>query len=283
MDRIGRIKIKGLKILPILSIPVNKNMLEVQNISINYGVCAVVQDVSFALEAGKIITLLGANGAGKTTLLKSLNGSLPIAKGKILLDGKELKDFSRREIARKIAVIAQETETKFPVSVLEFVLSGRFAQPSAAIFGWETPDDLQIATDCLMQCDLANYEARQMNQLSGGERQRVVLARALATNSKILLLDEPTANLDLAHQALMFRLVKERCAHENAAAIVITHDLNLASEFADEILLMKNGAIQSKGAPEKVLTEENLIEVFNVRVLLDENPQSGKRRVTTIY
>jgi len=256
-------------------------MLEIQNISINYGVCAVVQDVSFALEAGKIIALLGANGAGKTTLLKSLNGSLPIAKGKILLDAKELKDFSRREIARKIAVIAQETETKFPVSVLEFVLAGRFAHGAA--FGWETPDDLQIAVDCLNSCDLANYESRQMNQLSGGERQRVVLARALSANSEILLLDEPTANLDLAHQALMFRLVKERCDARDAAAIVITHDLNLASEFADEILLMKNGAIAAKGAPEKVLTEENLTEVFNVRVLLDENPHSGKRRVTTIY
>ena len=258
-------------------------MLEVQNISINYGVCAVVQDVSFALRAGKIIALLGANGAGKTTLLKSLNGSLPIAKGNILLDGKELKNFSRREIARKIAVIAQETETKFPVSVLEFVLAGRFAQPSAAIFGWETPADLRIAVDCLIACDLANYESRQMNQLSGGERQRVVLARALSANSKILLLDEPTANLDLAHQALMFRLVKERCETQGTAAIVITHDLNLASEFADEILLMKNGAIAASGAPEKVLTEENLQKVFGVRVLLDENPHSGKRRVTTLF
>src|SRR5687768_2448774 len=111
-------------------------MLEVQNISINYGVCAVVQNVSLRLEPGKIIALLGANGAGKTTLLKSLNGGLPIAKGAILLDGKELKDYSRREIAGKIAVIAQETETKFPVSVLEFVLAGRFAQGTA--FGWET-------------------------------------------------------------------------------------------------------------------------------------------------
>ncbi|HVE58333.1 MAG TPA: ABC transporter ATP-binding protein [Pyrinomonadaceae bacterium] len=256
-------------------------MLEVQNISINYGVCAVVQDVSLSLEAGKIIALLGANGAGKTTLLKSLNGGLPVAKGVILLDGKELKAFSRREIAQKIAVIAQETETKFPVSVLEFVLSGRFAHGAA--FGWETPDDLRIAVECLNSCDLANYESRQMNQLSGGERQRVVLARALATQAAILLLDEPTANLDLAHQALMFRLVKERCERENAAAVLITHDLNLASEFADEILLMKNGAIAAKGAPEKVLTEENLIEVFKVRVLLDENPHSGKRRVTTIY
>lgn len=240
-----------------------------------------MQDVSFALEAGKIIALLGANGAGKTTLLKSLNSSLPVAKGAILLDGKELRAFSRREIAQKIAVIAQETETKFPVSVLEFVLAGRFAHGAA--FGWETADDLRIAIDCLNSCDLANYESRRMNQLSGGERQRVVLARALATQAAILLLDEPTANLDLAHQALMFRLVKERCEHENAAAIVITHDLNLASEFADEIVLLKNGAIQAKGAPEKVLTEDNLQKVFGVRVLLDENPASKKRRVTTIY
>ncbi len=256
-------------------------MLEVQNISINYGVCAVVEDVSLALRPGKIIALLGANGAGKTTLLKSLNGGLPVAKGAILLDGKELKDHSRREIAQKIAVIAQETETKFPVSVLEFVLAGRFAQGTA--FGWETDNDLQIAVECLRQCDLANYEARQMNQLSGGERQRVVLARALATQAAILLLDEPTANLDLAHQALMFRLIKEKCSSAEASAIVITHDLNLASEFADEIILLKNGRIAAKGEPEKVLTEENLREVFGVKVLLDENPVSGRRRVTTIY
>lgn len=256
-------------------------MLKAQSISINYGICEVVQDVSFELEAGKIIALLGANGAGKTTLLKSLNGSMPIAKGSILLDEKPLKSFSRREIAQKIAVIAQETETKFPVSVLEFVLSGRFAHGTA--FGWETESDLQIAIDCLNLCDLANYEARRMNQLSGGERQRVVLARALATNAKILLLDEPTANLDLAHQALMFRLVKERCETCDSAAIVITHDLNLASEFADEIILLKNGAILAKGTPEKVLTEDNLREVFGVKVLLDENPHSGKRRVTTVY
>ena len=256
-------------------------MLEVQNISINYGVCAVVQDVSLTLELGKIIALLGANGAGKTTLLKALNGSLPIAQGSILLDEYPLKDFSRREIAQRIAVIAQETETKFPVSVLEFVLAGRFAHGTA--FGWETEKDLQIAIECLELCDLVNYESRQMNQLSGGERQRVVLARALATQAKILLLDEPTANLDLAHQALMFRLVRKRCATCDLSAIVITHDLNIASEFADEIILLKNGAILAKGAPEKVLTEENLNEVFNVKVLLDVNPHSGKRRVTTIY
>ena len=256
-------------------------MLNVQNISINYDVCAVVQDVSFALESGKIVALLGSNGAGKTTLLKSLNGGLETSAGEIRLDGKLIENYSRREIARKIAVIAQETETKFPVSVLEFVLSGRFAHGAA--FGWETADDLRIALECLEQCDLKNYENRSMNRLSGGERQRVVLARALATEAKILLLDEPTANLDLAHQALLFRLIKERCLSCESAAIVITHDLNLASEFADEILLLKNGKIIAKGSPEAVLTVENLQKVFDVKVLLDENPFSKKRRITTIY
>jgi iron complex transport system ATP-binding protein len=122
-----------------------------------------------------------------------------------------------------------------------------------------------------------------MNQLSGGERQRVVLARALATEAKILLLDEPTANLDLAHQALLFRLVKKRCEMDGYSAIVITHDLNLASEFADEILLLKNGEIIAKGEPNTVLNGANLQSVFGVRVLLDENPASKKLRVTTIY
>ena len=241
----------------------------------------MVEGVSFVLGAGKIIALLGANGAGKTTLLKSLNGGLPVAAGAIFLDGKPLEKYSRREIAQRIAVIAQETETKFPVSVLEFILAGRFAHGTA--FGWETERDLRIAADCLRLCDLKNYEARQMNQLSGGERQRVVLARALATEAKILLLDEPTNNLDLAHQALMFRLIKEKCAGEETAAVLITHDLNLASEFADEIILLKNGAIAAQGAPERVLTEENLEIVFGVKVLLDMNPVSRKRRVTTIY
>jgi iron complex transport system ATP-binding protein len=256
-------------------------MLEVRDILIKYGVGAVVEGVSFSLEPGKVIAILGGNGAGKTTLLKSLNGSLPVADGLILLDEKPLNEFSRREIAKKIAVIAQENETRFPVSVLEFVLSGRFAHGAA--FGWESERDLRTALDCLEMCDLKNYEARIMNRLSGGERQRVVLARALATEAQILLLDEPTANLDLAHQALMFRLVKKRCETCASAAIVITHDLNLASEFADEIILLKNGRIVAKGEPKEVLTQENINEVFNVKVLLDENPHSGKQRVTTIY
>ena len=131
--------------------------------------------------------------------------------------------------------------------------------------------------------DLADFADRLMNELSGGERQRVVLARAIATDAKIFLLDEPTANLDLAHQALMFRLIRERCKNENCSAVVISHDLNLAAEFADKILMLNDGSIFACGAPTEVLNQQNIDEVYNVQVLLDQNPASGKVRVTTVY
>jgi len=258
-----------------------KLMLDAQNISVSYGNAQILRDVSFSLNAGEIVAVLGANGAGKTTLLRTLNNTLPISSGSILLNEKTIDGISRSEIARNIAVVAQENETKFPITVLEFVLAGRFAHGS--VFGWETETDLRAAKECLNLCGLAKYETRLMNELSGGERQRVLLARAIATEARVLLLDEPTNNLDLAHQAGMLKLVKERTETCESAAIVITHDLNLASEFADKILLLADGVIAAQGAPKNVLTEENLRDVFGVKVLLDENPMTKNMRVTTIY
>jgi iron complex transport system ATP-binding protein len=255
-------------------------MLDVQKISIAYGLCVVVSEVSFSLADGKIVAILGANGAGKTTILRGLNRSVELQRGEILLDTKPLQDYSQREIARRIAVVAQEAETKFPVTVLEFVLSGRFAH--GGVFGWETPEDVLIAQGALAECDLADFGMRMMNELSGGERQRVVFARALATEARILLLDEPTANLDLRHQAILFRLIREKCG-EGTSAVIVTHDLNLASQFADEILLLKRGNVIAHGAAREVLTRENLGEAFAVDVFLDENPQTRNVRVTTIY
>ena len=256
-------------------------MLSVTNISVNYGERMVLGDVSFELCDGEIIALLGSNGAGKTTLVKALNGSLPLASGDISIGGNRVEKMSRREIAHNVAVVAQENETRFPVTVLEFVLAGRFA--NGGTFGWESDADIASAERALADCDLAEYGSRLMNELSGGERQRVVLARAVATNARILLLDEPTANLDLAHQAMMFRLVRDRCRSCNASAVVITHDLNLAAEFADEILMLKDGRIAAKGTPAEVLNAENIKEVFGVRVLLDQNPASGNVRVTNVF
>jgi len=256
-------------------------MLEARNISTSYGETQILRYVSLSLNAGEIIAVLGANGAGKTTLIRALNNTLPLTSGEILLEDKPISSFSRREIGQKIAVVAQENETRFPITVLEFVLSGRFAHGS--VFGWETQDDLDVAFDCLDLCDLKGYEKRLMNELSGGERQRVLLARSIATQAQILFLDEPTNNLDLSNQSLMFSLVRERSNTCESAAIVITHDLNLASAFADKILLLKDGRIAALGKPGVVLTEENLKAVFGVKVLLDENPLTKNVRVTTIF
>lgn len=232
------------------------------------------------LSGGKTIALLGANGAGKTTLIKAMNGTVPVSKGSIEIDGRGLTMLSRREVAANIAVVAQENETRFPVTVLEFVLSGRFVH--GGTFGWETAEDIKLAEQALAECDLDGYALRLMNELSGGERQRVVLARAVATNARILLLDEPTANLDLAHQAMMFRLVRKRC-EQGASVVVITHDLNLAAEFADEIVMLRDGRIAAKGHPAEVLTAENVRNVFAVDVMLDTNPASGNVRVTSVF
>lgn len=256
-------------------------MIRIDNISVRYDSRAVLSDISFALEQGETLALLGPNGAGKTTLIRALNRSTEIFDGAIWIAGVPITKLSRRDVAKQIAVVAQENETKFPVTVLEFVLAGRFVHGGA--FGWETEHDISIARQALRDCDLADFADRLMNELSGGERQRVVLARALATGANILLLDEPTANLDLAHQAMMFRLVRERCRTQNSSAIVITHDLNLAAEFADRILLLDGGRVAMFGTPKEVLTAQNISDVFGVNVLLDENPVSRNVRVTNIY
>jgi iron complex transport system ATP-binding protein len=256
-------------------------MLEANNITVRYDSREAVAGVSLQVIPGQVIALIGPNGAGKSTLLRTLNGSIVPLHGNVLLDGKLLKSFARRLIARHIAAVAQEAELRFPVTVIEFVLGGRYAWSNA--WGWETERDLEVARRILIETELEEFTNRLMNELSGGERQRAVLARALATEAKILLLDEPTANLDLAHQATMLRLVRARCDDRNTAAVVVTHDVNLAAEFADRILLMKHGRTVAAGAPPEVLTAELLHRVFNLEVLVDAHPITGGPRITPVH
>ncbi len=256
-------------------------VLSAQAVSVRFDNVEVLRNVSLDLLPGQTLALLGPNGAGKSTLIKALNGTVPLSSGEVLLNGRKLQKYSRREIAKIVAVVAQENETKFPVTVREYVLAGRFARGGA--FGWESDEDISVARDALAQCDLKEFGDRLMNHLSGGERQRVVLARALATEARVLLLDEPTANLDLAHQAMMFRLVRERCEKYGAAAVVITHDLNLAASFADLAILLKSGEVFAGGPVAEVLTQANIEEAFGIRVLLDKNPASEAVRVTAVY
>src|SRR5437016_11471778 len=250
-------------------------MLEAKNISVNYGTRAAVAGVSLLPRPGEVIAIIGPNGAGKSTFLRALNGSLPVSGGQVLLDGHPLGSFARRAVARHIAVVAQESDLRFPVTVMEFVLGGRHAWTTA--WGWETERDVEIARAVLCETELEDFAARFMNELSGGERQRAVLARALATEASVFLLDEPTANLDLAHQATMLRLVRGRCDKSAAAAVVVTHDVNLAAEFSDQVLLMKDGHAISMGRPAEVLTTELLKEVFELEVIVDAHRSEERR------
>jgi iron complex transport system ATP-binding protein len=258
-------------------------MLEARNVTIKYDQRVAVADVTLALAAGEITALIGPNGAGKSTLLRALNGQLRRSAGTILLDGEPIEKLSRRTIGRHIAVVAQEAELRFPVTVLEFVLGGRFAWASNAGWGWETERDLHVAHDVLQETELAELSGRLMNELSGGERQRAVLARALATEAAHLLLDEPTANLDLSHQSTLLSLVRNRCDQQHTAALVVTHDINLAAQFADQIVLMKHGKVLDAGPPRAVLTPGLLREVFEMTVLVDAHPVTSAPRVTPVH
>ena len=258
-------------------------MLQADHITIKYGPRIAVSDVSLSLRVGEIIAILGPNGAGKSTLLRALNGGLRPSSGQILLEGDALHQYPRRIISRHIAVVAQESDVRFPVTVLEFVLGGRYASASAGAWGWETDHDIKVAQEVLRETELIELSARLMNELSGGERQRAVLARALATEATVLLLDEPTANLDLAHQAAILTLVRRRSELQKAAAVVVTHDINLAAEYSSHILLMKNGQSVAFGHPAEVLTPKLLGQVFDVRILVDTHPITGGPRITPVH
>lgn len=258
-------------------------MLEAHDIAVKYGPRLAVSGVSLSLKPHEITAIIGPNGAGKSTLLRTLNGGLARNAGKILLDMRPLDSYSRRAVARHIAVVAQEAELRFPVTVLEFVLGGRYAWSSTAAWGWESEHDLEVSQQVLRETQLVELSDRLLSELSGGERQRAVLARALATEASVLLLDEPTANLDLAHQAAILALVRKRCDQLGTAALVVTHDVNLAAEFSDHVLLMKDGLMVAWGRPPEVLTPELLREVFDVKVLVDAHPVSGAPRITPIH
>ena len=257
-------------------------MLEARDLTISYDDRIAVSHVTLTLAPGEITALVGPNGAGKSTLLRSLNGQVARTSGAVLLDGQPIEKYNRRTIGRRVAVVAQEAELRFPVTVLEFVLGGRFAWGPNSGWGWETEQDLRVAAQVLAETELRELSGRLMNELSGGERQRAVLARALATEAAFLLLDEPTANLDLSHQATLLNLVRNRCDKRQASALVVTHDLNLAAHFADHILLMKDGRAVRAGKPHEVLTPELLNEVFAVEVLVDAHPITGAPRVTPL-
>lgn len=261
---------------PLTPVP---HLLRLRNISFSYQ-HPVLSNITLEVKAGEVLALLGQNGAGKSTLLAIASGTLIPQSGEVWLIDQPMDQFSRREIARQIGYVAQAGELHFPLTALEYVMAGRFARVTA--FGFDSPREVESAMNALAATDAAHFASRLFDELSSGERQRVVLARALAQEPQVLLLDEPTVNLDLSHQSMLLTLVRRLARERQIGVVVVTHEINLAAEFADRIALLKNGALLDCGAPHEVLTEKLLSEVFNAALIVDTNPRSGKPRVTPI-
>ncbi|HEU5040748.1 MAG TPA: ABC transporter ATP-binding protein [Gemmatimonadales bacterium] len=230
--------------------------------------------VSCGVAAAELVAVVGPNGSGKTTLVRALTGLLPVAAGAVMVDGRPVAAWERRDFARVVGVVPQREELVFPLSVAETVLLGRYARlgPLAA----PGTADRAAVRDALRRCDVEAFAERPVDSLSGGEWQRVRIARALAQEPRALVLDEPTASLDVRHEMELFELIRQ-LVEAGLAGLVITHHLNLAARFADRIVLLSDGLVAATGTPQEVLTADRLAGVFGwpiaVTTWCDGSPQ----------
>jgi iron complex transport system ATP-binding protein len=233
----------------------------------------VLRGVSFTAAADKLACLLGPNGSGKTTLLRCLLGRLRPRAGSILLDGRPLSRYSRRGLARMMAYVPQFPQSAFAFTVRELVLMGRYAH--TGVLGMAGEQDRKVAELAMKMTDTADFAARTLDELSGGEAQGVMIARALAQQPQVCLLDEPTSHLDIRNQLKIYRMM-QRLAHDWKTAVVcVSHDVNLAARFADELTLMREGRVVASGPPAEVIRQDILRETYGVEVELVPAPGGG--------
>ena len=239
-------------------------MLTVRDVSFAYAGVArrVLDGVSLNVDRGAIVGLLGPNGSGKTTLLRLISGMMPPLSGSILLGDAAVGALGRRELARRLAVVPQETHSTFDFTVLDIALMGRY--PHLGPFQLEAENDIAIAREALAATGTASLESRRFATLSGGEKQRVVIASALAQASDMLLLDEPTASLDLGYQLEVALLLRRVNRDRGTTMIVSTHDLNLAASLCGRVVLLKDGRVLAEGATEDVLDARNIERLYGV-------------------
>ena len=271
-ERNGDLRATGFALMN-SSVAAGQILLNLREVNFGYSQ-QILSDINLEIKAGEVVALLGQNGAGKSTLLNLAAGKLQPTSGSVLWQRKNINDFSRREIAQKIALVAQAEELYFPLTALEYVLAGRFAQTTG--IGFDSPSDIEIALQTLAATDSSQFANRSFNQLSSGEKQRVILARALAQQPQILLLDEPTANLDLAHQFSLLELVRQLAHQHQLGILFVTHEINLAAEFADRVALLKHGKIIAFGKPDEVMTTDLLSDLFETKLSVNLHPNTGK-------
>ncbi len=240
---------------------------------VSYGDRDVLRGLDLEVGRGTLTALAGPNGVGKSTLLRAIAGALRAVRGSIKVMGEDIGDLGGRERARLVAMVPQSPELPRGASAVEVVLMGR--NPHLRLLSWETATDVEIALESLQMTDAEELAERPVHQLSGGERQRVAIAMALAQQTPVILLDEPTANLDLAYQPAIMRLLRE-LASQGRTVITAVHDLTLAGQFCDEVALVSEGRVVASGGPEETLTAEAIQRVYGADTLVLEHPETGK-------
>ena len=244
--------------------------VDIENLDAHRGGKAVVTEVSICVPSGTVLGVLGPNGSGKSTLLRAVSGTTAPTSGRVRLDGTDITSLSRKELALRVAVMAQEHSEEFEIPVLDMVLLGRI--PHGRGYGRDSDQDIAIAQDALNQVGAAQLAQRSFAALSGGERQRVLFARALTQDTPVLILDEPTNHLDIAHQLELIDLIKTT----DRTVLVALHDLNLAARSCDIIGILADGRLVSVGAPQEVLQTDLIRSVFGVESTVVTHPRSGR-------
>lgn len=249
-------------------------MLEARGVTCGYAADPVLAEASVAVSPGEFVAVVGPNGSGKTTLLRAMSRVLAPREGAVALEGRDLYALSARESALAIAVVPQETSIEFEFTCGEVVLMGR--SPRLGRFGSEGGRDREVVRESMERTGTWELRDRPVTELSGGERQRVILARAFAQEPRVLLLDEPTAHLDLAYQVQVLRLVRAMRDERKVAVLATLHDLNLAASVADRIVLLSKGRVAAEGPPGKVLAEDVLGPVFGPELKVRPHPETGR-------
>jgi len=252
-------------------------MIRINNVSTGYYNQKVIDGLSLTFRRGEFCSILGPNGAGKTTLLKAIIGYLPLITGQIEIEKRDLSDWSRKELARKISIIPQEISYQFDYTVTELVLMGRYPYLNY----WQTYRSLdrQEVETVLEELHLQPLRDKPYSQLSGGEKQRVNIARALVQNTAIILLDEALVHLDINHQLDIITLLADINLKHNKLIILISHNINLSADYCDRIIILKDGKLFTEGRAEEVLTAANLRAVYGTDLQVFTNPFSGKPNI----
>ena len=254
-------------------------MIVVEHLSGGYEDVPIVRDISFTVEKGKILGILGPNGSGKSTLLKVMSGILPATAGTVSIDGQNILSYNARALAKKMAVLPQLHANAFSNSVREAVSLGRYPHQTGFFSSWSAQDEKAVQ-HAMLQTGVKRYEHTPMEFLSGGEQQRVFVAQALAQTAEILLLDEPTNHLDIAHQRQILDMVRKEAMECGLTVVMVLHDMNLASLYCDELLLMESGQMRALGAPHEVLIASQIEEVYQARVTTYAHPEIPKPQIT---